>query len=435
MFKTIVLTIHLLLLTQIMGSCKKDTAEVWETTHPVKEFKQYDVPFVNVPEIEDITMYEVNLRAFSASGDLKGVEKGLDHIKGLGINVIWLMPIHPTAIEKGVGSPYAVRDYMGIHPDFGDLADLRSLVKEAHKRDMAIILDWVGNHTSFDNKWTKNSAWYVKDDNGNIINPPNTGWTDVAELNFDSQEMRQEMIKALNYWVLEANVDGYRCDYAAGIPDDFWKQAIDNLRSIPNRELILFAEAERKELTAAGFDLVFGWPFYNSLKELYAGNTSSGKLFTDNLAEYAGLTPGSQVVRWVTNHDQNAWEDIPQHYFGGSNDGAISAFVLATYTGGVPLIYTGQEVAHTDKLGFFEGVTTKINWSQNPSVLAAYTSLMNYYHNSKALKEQSLENFSSSNVVSFKKKKDNEEVFVIVNVTGSSVEYTLPQELAGNTWC
>jgi len=435
MNKIMTTVFQLLFIALTLGSCGKETPEKWDTKHAQQnEAEQYGEPFDKVPEIADITMYEVNLRAFSQSGDLNGVKEGLDHIKDLGINVIWLMPIHPTATEKSVGSPYAVKDYMSIHADYGNLEDLRLLVEEAHRRDMAVILDWVANHTAWDHQWLNNDGWYVKDDNGNIIHPPGTNWQDVAELNYNNQAMRREMIKSLKYWALEANIDGFRCDYAGGAPDDFWQEAIDELRAIPNRDIIMFAESERKELSNAGFDMVFGWPFYSSLKEVYANASSTGKLFTDHASEYKGLATGSQVVRWITNHDQNAWDDVPQHFFGDSNDGAMSAFVLATYMGGVPLVYTGQEVAHPQKLGFFEGMTEKIDWSINPEVLAEYKQVLNHYNQSVVAKVAEMNNFSSDEVVAFKKSMDNQEVLVVVNVNNREVLYSIPQELEDSAW-
>lgn len=428
-------TFQLLLIGLLFGSCSKNESEPWDTTFPPEDkIVQYDVPFNNVPDISDITMYEVNLRAFSESGDLKGVEQGLDHIKDLGINVVWLMPIYPTAIEKSVGSPYSVRDYLDIHEDFGTLEDLRSLVKEAHKRDMAVILDWVANHTSWDNEWTNNKNWYTQNASGEIISPPEQNWADVADLNYGNQSMRQEMIKALKYWVLTANVDGYRCDYASGVPDDFWKQAIDTLRAIPNRELIMYAESDVKSISNAGFDLIFGWPYFNSLADLYSNTISTSKFFSDNTGEYDGLADGSEIVRWITNHDYNAWEEIPQHYFGDSDKGAMSAFVLTTCMGGVPLVYTGQEVAYPSNLGFFERQTATVDFTDNADYLNEYKVLLNYYANSEVLKEKSLDNFSSDNVIAFKKSIGSKEVLVIVNVRDSNEDYSIPSSLQGTTW-
>eukprot|EP01137_Pigoraptor_chileana_P018988 Opistho-2@79351 len=264
--------------------------------------KQYDTPFTNVPQTADILMYEVNLSAFSATGNLKGVQSRLDSVKNLGVNVLWLMPIYPIGELKGVGSPYAVKNYTQINTAFGNLEDLRLLVKEAHKRNIAVMLDWVANHTSWDNPWIQNPSWYAKDAAGTIISPPGMNWNDVAELNYSSTAMRKEMIKSMTYWVLEANIDGFRCDYAEGVPTDFWKQAIDALRAIPNRKLIMFAEGAKKELLSAGFDMIFGWDFYTKLKDVMNNNKPASDLLAFNITDYNNVPEGSQILRWITNH-------------------------------------------------------------------------------------------------------------------------------------
>jgi len=207
-------------------------------------------------------MYQVNIRTFSPEGNLQGVTKRLDAIQSLGANVIYLMPIYPLGEVRSVNSPYCIKDYSLVNEEFGTLDDLRTLVEEAHNRDMAVILDWVANHTSFDNVWVEeHRSWYMQDSGGNIINPPRQNWRDVAQLDFSNQEMRLEMIETMKDWVLKANVDGFRCDYSDGPPYDFWKQAIDTLRAIPNRKLLLMSEGRRSDHFKAGFDYNFGFSF------------------------------------------------------------------------------------------------------------------------------------------------------------------------------
>jgi glycosidase len=395
--------------------------------------KQYDTPFVNVPQTSDVAMYEVNLSAFSSTGNLKGVESRLDSIKNLGINVIWLMPIYPIGILKGVGSPYAVRNYKEVNPTFGNLEDLRSLVKEAHKRNMALILDWVGNHTAWDNPWIQNTSWYAQDASGKIIIPPGTNFSDVAQLNYGNTEMRYEMIKSMKYWMLEANVDGFRCDYASPIPTNFWKQAIDTLRNIPNRKVIMFAESDKTALFSAGFDMTFGWSFYYKLKDVYNKNTPVSELASVNNTDYSDIPKGSHIVRWISNHDDNAYDDSPINIF-KSSAGSMTAFVLTTYMGGVPLIYTGQEVGFAGKLGFFSNNSIKIDWNSNPQIRSEYKKIMTFRNGSEAVKRGSIETYNSSDIMAFKRVSGKEEVVVLANVRNSKIIYPLPSALVNSIW-
>ncbi|HRD83364.1 MAG TPA: alpha-amylase family glycosyl hydrolase, partial [Saprospiraceae bacterium] len=319
-----------------------------------------------------------------------------------------------------------------VHPDYGNLTDLRELVDKAHALDMAVMLDWVANHTAWDHAWIADKTWYVTDGSGNIVHPPGTNWQDVAELNYANSKMRLEMIKAMKYWVLEANVDGFRCDYATGVSSTFWKQAIDTLRNIPNRDLILFAEAEDKALLNAGFDLIFGWPYYGRLKDVFSGLAAT-QIHNMHLTEYNGLASGKHVVRWITNHDQHAWEATPQSIF-GSVSAATAAFVITSYMGGVPLIYNGQEVATPNQLPFFEGTNATINWNLNPAIKAEHERILNLRKNSAALRRGTLTDYSSSNVAAFTRKQGNEEVLVLVNVRNSNQDFTLPANLRLSDW-
>lgn len=432
---TLVRFLAVMLLSLIMLSgvaCSKDEVDPVPSPTPDTGPQQYDVPFAKVPDTNDIIMYEVNVQAFSSTGDLKGVKSRLDELEELGVNVIWLMPIYPIGELKGVGSPYSIQNYTKVNPSFGTLDDLRSLVKEAHQREIAVILDWVANHTSWDNPWIKNTTWYTRDASGNIISPQGTNWNDVADLNFSSAAMRKEMINSMKYWMLEANVDGFRCDYADGVPLDFWKQAIDTLRNLPAREVIMFAEGAKTELYSSGFNLIFGWNFYSKMKEVYNGAAASVLASTNN-SDNSSSPPGQEVLRWITNHDDSAWDNSAVTTFNGQQ-GAVSAFVLAAFMGGVPLVYTGQEVGYPNKLPFFANSTGKIDWTINPEVLTQYRELLSFRKNSSAVKIGSFQSFASSDVSAFKRVTEGEEVLVLVNVRNAAVDFTLPAELSNTTW-
>ena len=225
---------------------------------------QYGTPFTKVPSPKDAIIYQVNIRAFSAAGNLKEVTDRLDSIKNLGANVVYLMPIYPVGTLRAVNSPYAVKDYKAVGSEFGTLDDLRNLVSEAHNRNMAVIMDWVANHTSWDNAWISNKSWYQQDSSGNIVSP--AGYNDVAQLNFNNDTMRSAMIEAMRYWIFTANIDGYRCDFADNVPFDFWKQALTSLKSISSHQLLFFAEGTRSDHFRAGFDLNFGFAFFSKMK-------------------------------------------------------------------------------------------------------------------------------------------------------------------------
>ena len=208
---------------------------------------QYGKPFAGVPDGQNATIYQVNMRGFSQEDNFRGVLARLDSIKALGINVVYLMPIFPIGKLRAVDSPFAVQNYTAVNPEFGTLADLRTVVDGAHARGMAVMLDWVGNHTSFDHAWiTQHPDWYVHDASGAIVNPI-PDWKDIAQLNFTKPEMRAAMISALRYWVFAANIDGYRFDYADCPNEAFFTEALTNLHAIPRHKLLMLAEGDKKK--------------------------------------------------------------------------------------------------------------------------------------------------------------------------------------------
>ncbi|MBK8698811.1 MAG: alpha-glucosidase C-terminal domain-containing protein [Saprospiraceae bacterium] len=393
-------------------------------------YTQYGIPFNQVPKTEDIVMYEVNLRAFSPTGNINGVIDKLDHIEALGVNVIWLMPIHPIGQVNSVNSPYSVKDYKGIASEYGTLNDLRKLTDEAHARGIAVILDWVANHTAWDNAWINNKSWYTQDGSGKITHPAGTNWLDVADLNYNNGEMRSAMIDAMKYWLYEANIDGFRCDHADGVPFDFWQIAWQQVKAIPNRSFVLFAEGERNDHFNAGFDLNFGWQSYGAIKEVFKRQPVS-KIFAAHTSEYNNLPSGKHWIRFTTNHDESAWDATPIKLYNGV-DGALAASVMAIFTGGVPLIYGSQEVGAVNTIPFFSNAP--IDWSKNPGMLTSYQKMLQFYAGSAASRKGQNTVFPHNDVASFKKQINSEVVVILANLRNTTLNYTIPTDLENTKW-
>ena len=426
-----------LLLILFLFACSKGSSVVApvKPVTPVTEPDpaQYGVPFSGVPDREDATIYQVNMREFSSQGNFSGVIARMDSIKALGINVVYLMPIYPVGVLNSVNSPYCVKDYKAVNTEFGSLTDLRAIVDSAHHRNMSVMLDWVANHTSWDNGWiTSHKDWYLQDANGNILSPPGMGWNDVAQLNFNVAAMRLEMIKDMKYWVLTANVDGFRCDYTDGPPVDFWTQAIDTLRNMTSHKLLLLAEGSRSTNYSAGFDYNFGFNFYGQLKSIYSSNSSVMVIDDLNNSEYSNATNGQQIVRYTSNHDVDSSDGTPLDLFGGRN-GSLAAFVVVATMKSVPMIYDGQEVGTPFRLAFpFTG--TKIDWTLNPDMTAEYKKILAIRNNSVAIRRGALTSYDSDDICAFTKAVTGEKVLVMSNLRNSVINYTVPAALINTTW-
>jgi glycosidase len=375
-------------------------------------------------------MYEINPKSFSATKNFQGITNRLDNIKALGVNTIWIMPIYKVGVLKSFGSFYCVKDYKGIDPSYGTMQDLKKLVNTAHNKGIAVLFDWVANHTSWDNAWiTTNPSWYTQNSSGQIISPAGTNWNDVADLNFNNTAMRLAMIDAMKYWVTEANIDGYRFDAADFVPADFWFQANTALNAIPNKRLILLAEGSRADHFSAGFQMNFAWDYLGTEKNVFGVSQANvANLLTTNTSEYSVVPTGKQKLRFTTNHDES-YQATPITVYGGK-DGALAASVIAIYLQGVPLLYCGQEVA-VSSVSTYNGSNT-IDWNANSDMLSAYQNLLRFYNSSNAARKGKLTTYGNPNIAVFKKSNAQENVLVIVNARSSSQSWAVPIELQGN---
>jgi glycosidase len=305
-------------------------------------------------------IYEVFVRDFSATGDLRGVTRGLARIQATGANVLWLMPIYPVGVlnrKDPLGSPYSVSDYRAINPDFGTAADFRALVRAVHARGMKLILDWVPNHTSWDHVWVREHPdFHVRNERGELTVPRDeqgklTDWTDVAQLDYRNPALRREMIATMRWWLTEYGIDGFRMDVAGFVPDEFWREAVPALRAAVPRRILLLAEWGDLKMHRFGFDLSYAWDSYSRLKAVWRG-APADTLVRSELADLANMPRGGMRLRFATNHDETAWDKPPVILF-GNKAGARAAFVAMALLPGRPLLYNGQEVESPQTLRLF----------------------------------------------------------------------------------
>jgi glycosidase len=314
-------------------------------------------------------IYEIFVRDFSPTGDLPGVTQGLDRVEAVGANVLWLMPIYPIGVKNRkdpLGSPYSVRDYRAIDPAYGTAADFRALVDSVHGRGMKLILDWVPNHTAWDNVWIQeHPEFYARNERGEMTVPRDdkgklTDWTDVAQLDYKHPGLRSAMIATMRYWLEQYGIDGFRVDVAGFIPDDFWREAVPALRAAVPRPILLLAEWGDLKMHRFGFDLTYAWDSYSRLKAVWNG-APADTFVRRELADMATMPAGGMRLRFTTNHDETAWDKPPVTLFGGAA-GARAAFVAMALLPGRPLIYNGQGVESPQRLGLF--VRDPIVWDR-----------------------------------------------------------------------
>lgn len=383
--------------------------------------------------VRDGVIYEVYPRAFSAQGNFNGVTAQLDRLKDLGVTIIWLMPIHPIGQEKKkgtIGSPYAVRDYYAINPDYGTKEDLKRLIAESHRRGMKVIIDIVANHTSWDSVLMKHPEFYKRDAQGNITYPHD--WYDIAALNYQNQALRRYMTDMLKYWIREFDLDGFRCDVAGEVPTDFWENVRAELDKI-KPDILMLAEAHEAELLVKAFELDYSWPLHSALTEVLQGQKPASELQQVWKQEVAAWPRGALHMRFSDNHDER--RAIAR--FGERGALAASAFTITI--DGVPLLYNGMEVGDTTESGapaLFEKLP--IFWSiaeRRKEFPRFYRRMLSLRRGSEALRRGSLEwrrNSDESRIVSFLRRGKTEEVLVAINFSSrpffGNVEATNPGE-------
>jgi cyclomaltodextrinase / maltogenic alpha-amylase / neopullulanase len=368
------------------------------------------------PWVRDGVVYEIFPRVFSERGDFNGVTARLDELKNLGVTILWLMPIHPIGQEKKkgtIGSPYAVRDYYAINPDYGTKDDLQRLVAEAHRRGMKVIIDIVANHTSWDSVLMKNPEFYMRDAAGKITWPHD--WTDIAELNYNNPQLRRYMIDMMKFWLREFDLDGFRCDVAAEVPTDFWEEARPELEKT-KADIVLLAESDKPELLVRAFDLDYSWPLHGTLNDVLQGRKDATSFRKTWEADAAKYPRGSLRMRFSDNHDER--RAIAR--FG--EQGALAASALMLTLDGVPMLYNGMEVGDTAESGdpaLFERL--QIFWpiaKRRPEFPRFYRQMLALRKSSEALRRgemQWLRNSDESRVVTFARRAGDEEIIVAIN--------------------
>jgi glycosidase len=374
--------------------------------------------------LRDAVVYEVFPRAFSQQGNFKGVIAQLDRLKDLGVTVLWLMPVHPMGKLKAkgsLGSPYSVRDYDAIDPAYGTPEEFKQLIAAAHQRKMKVFIDVVANHTAWDSVLIgKHPDWYTHDAAGNIV-PPNPDWVDVADLDYGSAALRQYMSGMLVRWLRDYGLDGFRCDYASGVPTDFWESVRPELDRV-RPGLAFLAEADDPALLRNAFNIDYAWDFYHVVADTLAGKTPASQIRATWETAAAKYPRGALRLRFSDNHDQlrtTGQAGLPA---------ALAASALMFTLDGVPLLYNGMEVGDTTESAapaLFE--RTPIQWEmaeRRPHVAAFYRSLAALRRAHPAFTRGTvrwLRNDAERRVVSFERAGENESLVVVINM--SSQDY------------
>ncbi|MBD5246407.1 MAG: alpha-amylase [Barnesiella sp.] len=375
------------------------------------------------PEVSSNVIYQANPRFFGDNECIKGLTNQVSRIASMDCDILWVMPVYEPGELNGIGSPYCVRNFTAVNPRYGTMADLENMVSAAHGAGMKVIFDWVANHTAWDCAWiSEHPDWYVRNDDGNIVSP--SGWSDVAQLDFSNPEVGEAMKSAMLFWVDKLGIDGYRCDYADGVPHEFWSNTIEALRA-KNADMIMIAETANYDYYADGFDMIYDWTSSTSISDAFNGGKPSEvvKKAADALAK---VPEGKSILRYAFNHDVAAENNVSTYF--GSVDGIPAAYVLASMLNGTPMIYSSMDASGiSGKLSFFNYTTLDFS----AELTGVYTAIDAAFQESAEVRRGELTDYSNSSVVCFTRSIPGHTLLVAVNVTGSAQTVRTPIQLAG----
>ena len=372
---------------------------------------------------KDAVIYQINTRQFTHEGTFTAAETHLPRLKDLGVDILWLMPIHEIGEEnrKGtLGSPYAVKDYYSVNREFGTMEDLKHFVQAAHAMGMHVILDWVPNHTAWDSVLASaHPDWYARNWKGDFHPTPWWDWSDIIDLDYSKPQVREYMSEAMKFWVREADIDGFRCDVAGFVPADFWNVVRKELDAI--KPVFMLAEWESRDLHEEAFDMTYAWSWYDTMLAIAKGKADVNALFIYYSWNEKAYPFDVMRMLFLSNHDKNSWEGTQYEQFGDAVEAIIALSVVSE---GMPLLYNGQEAGESKRLPFFEKDT--IDWQEHP-VGALYkklfalkkknTTLWNAKWGARMIR---VPNTVADKVFSFVRQNEKDKVFAVFNFSTKS---------------
>ena len=371
-----------------------------------------DANFTMVNWAKDATIYEVNIRQYTPEGTFKAFQAHLPRLKEMGVRILWLMPITPISekLKKGtLGSYYACSSYTKINPEFGTEQDFSNLVTAAHALGLKVIIDWVANHTGRGHEWMElHPEWFTRNDKGEFTE--RNGWEDVVDLNYGNAEMRNALIGAMQYWVRDFKIDGFRCDMAHLVPLNFWmdaRRAVDTIKP-----LYWLAECEDVNYHQV-FDTSYAWALMHASEKMAKGEVGIHEVY-NVLHAYSQYPVGATKLLFTSNHDENSWNGTEYEKYGA----AAKAWAVFTQTWkGIPLIYSGQELPNHKRLQFFD--KDQIEWIEKPALLDFYTTLNQLRNTHTAITSGDTFNLpvETEGVMAYLRMDTASTIFVLLNLS------------------
>lgn len=331
-------------------------------------------------KLRNMVLYSIYVRNYSEEGTFAAVERDLERIQGLGVDMIWFLPIYPIGKEKRkgtLGSPYAIADYRKVNPELGTMEEFRHLVDAIHSRGMKCMMDIVYNHTSPDSWLAQNHPeYFYKTPEGKMGNRVGD-WGDVVDLDYVNTDLWEYQIETLKMWA--QIVDGFRCDVAPLVPLPFWLKAREEVAKI-NPDCIWLSESVEPEFIAElrgrgmnalsdseilqAFDMCYDYDIHKYFRAYLRGECSLS-CYTEHVNQQETIYAANYVkLRYLENHDQDRAAQIIV------NEEALRNWTAFMYfQKGAALLYAGQENQNVVRPDLFEKDVINMDGSHDISEL------------------------------------------------------------------
>jgi glycosidase len=378
--------------------------------------------------LEHATIYQIWMRSFTPEGTLRAATAKLPYIADLGVTIVYLSPIQrqstDTRVEywsprmrqsKAGGSknPYRIADYDAIDPEYGTEADLRMLVATAHKLNLKVMMDVVFYHAGVDSVLMRRPEFFLHTPEGSITLGP---WN-FPVLNFANQDLRAYLIRNLVHWAKDLGVDGFRCDVAGRVPLDFWEDARAELDKV-NPNIVMLAEADVPEHQLRAFDISYNFPYYTALVSVVRDGEPATRLKEQWEKARAAFPAGARFLHYNDNHDRERADVV----FG--QKGALATSVLNFTLDGIPFVYNGLEIGDTTPNDIMSHAPIRWDIGTFPAVAPRrelFKRLFQLRREEPALSTAGellwLKNSRANDVVSFMRRKGDQEVLVAINLS------------------
>lgn len=378
-------------------------------------------PDDNLPDVD-----KNNPKAFQG-GDLQGIINQLDYIKSLGTNALWITPIMENGPNGYHG--YWIYDFYKVDPHFGDLETFKTLVAEAHKCDIKVVLDYIVNHTGYDSPWLKDPEkqdWFHENktiNNWKDKTEVEMGWlAGLPDLDQSNPEVEAYFIDNALWWIEETGIDGFRLDTVRHVSHDFWKTFSSTIKA-KYPDFFLLGEVwdqNAKTLEAYhqdGIDSITNYSLFNGIENAFKLQTMPASL-VNALKKESEFSHPSQNALFIDNHDNSRFMSNNPRMSEEYTKEALT--FLYTYPA-IPVLYYGTEIGM--KGAYDPDNRQMMAWENTEN-----SALLDYVKTLKDIRDQYMDTFtlvaSGSDFIAYEIKKDDQKMLIVMNTSDKETTVT-----------